>query len=194
VSSFKQSLITATGLSLVIGLIALATPTRTQGQGGNQQPLSVKVINPAAAPALVRDVDNQARPRFSAFKICDIDAHELTNICPIAAAPPDKQIVVEFVSVEAWMDPGELPHARIHATQTHAPSGTPLTWRFPLVMTPQGTFDINGLRDVFVASQLVRLYVDPGRPVEIELRRSAPGTRTVRFIVTISGDLVDAPQ
>ena len=92
------------------------------------------------------------------------------------------------------MDPGELPHARIHATQTHAPSGTPLTWRFPLVMTPQGTFDINGLRDVYVAGQLVRLYVDPGRPVVIDLRRSALGTRAVRFIVTISGDLVDAPQ
>jgi hypothetical protein len=192
---FKQSFITAAGLSLVISLIALVTPSRTQGQGGNQQPLNVNVINPAAAPALVRDVNNVARPRFSATKFCDISHLELTQVCTIATAPPDKQVVIEYVSVRARMEPGVLPFAQINATQTHAPSGMAQTWRFPHIMTPQGTFENNGaLRDFYVSSQLVRFYVDPGQPVALEVDRSIHGTLAVGFTVTISGYFVDAPQ
>ena len=192
--NFKQTLAACAGLALVIALIALATPIRTQGQGGNQQPLKVDVINPAAAPALVRDVDNQARPRFSATKFCDISHLELTQVCTIATAPPDKQVVIEYVSVRARMEPGVLPFAQINATQTHAPSGMPLTWRFPLIMTPQGTFDNNGSpKDFYVSSQLVRFYVDPGQPVELEVERSIHGTLAVSFTATISGYFVDVP-
>jgi hypothetical protein len=44
-SKIKNSLVVFARLSLVIGLIALITPTRTQGQRGNQPPLNVNVVN-----------------------------------------------------------------------------------------------------------------------------------------------------
>ena len=46
----KQSLIAIAGMLLVVGLVALLIPAKMKGQGGNQQPLNVKVVNPADAP------------------------------------------------------------------------------------------------------------------------------------------------
>src|SRR6266498_1651362 len=52
---FKNSLIAFGGLSLLIGAIALVTPHRTQGQGGDTvgPPKPVKVINTPAEPVPV---------------------------------------------------------------------------------------------------------------------------------------------
>jgi hypothetical protein len=94
--SFKKSLIAIVGLAVLAGLIALVTPTSTQGQGGgNQQPLNVNVVNTASAPALVRDVSLPVRTPVQ----IKVHTYFQVGLEDVYTVPEGKRLVIEQVAL-----------------------------------------------------------------------------------------------
>jgi len=98
----KNSLVAVAGLSLVTGLIALMaliTPTRThgQGQGGNQQPLNVNVVN---APT-VRVTDLYPAEPFQKNLTVPSTGE---GVC--VSIPEDRGLIIELVTARTTSSSG----------------------------------------------------------------------------------------
>ena len=188
---FKQSLITAAGLSLVISLLALVTPTRTQGQGGNQQPLSVSVVNTDSRPVPVREVGDPARQAVQVQSACVIASFQPFLGCTPAdhyTVPAGKRLVIEYASLKAFLPPGQAAVMGIETILNNEPVKHSLP-QTPAVVTTNPLLG-DGSLNVVTTGQQMRIYGDGSVTVKAE-RTGDTGSAT--FIFTISGYLVDVP-
>jgi hypothetical protein len=184
-SKIKNSLVAFAGLSLVIGLIALITPTRTQGQGGaNQQPLNVNVINTTDAPVPVREVEN---PAYDPIQVGLQEADP--GVIPNFTVPAGKRLVIEYVS--AQVSQANCDFVRYSLTTTV--QGVSLEHLFFLQVVGLSVSSTK----MFGLSQQTRIYADPNTEVILK-RRIDSTTGGCGFGVTlpqfrISGYLVNTP-
>ncbi len=174
-SKVKNSLIAFAGLSLVIGLIALITPTRTQGQGGNQSPLNVNVVN---SPT-VKVTDLYPQPFQGELTIPSSGG----EVC--VSVPVDKGLIIELVTARA-SGPSALSHF-ILGMSTTAGGQTPV--RHGIVLQKQQT-GING-GALLAVTQPLRAYADPGTDLCFRALDFDAGPTTT--FISFSGQLVNAP-
>lgn len=99
---------------------------------------------------------------------------------PPFVASPSKRLMIEFVTVKALIPKGQLLLGNIFTTTNKV--------FFPqqLNLISQGTF--NG-QSLFVASQLVVVYVDPGAAINFLFNRNS-SAGSVSIDVTFSGRFV----
>lgn len=176
-SKITNSLVAFAGLSLVIGLIALTTPTRTQGQGGgNQQPLNVNVVN--APTVKVTDLYPQPFQR------------ELTlpssggTVC--VSVPEGRALIIELVTAQASSSSSALTHF-VLGMNTTAGGETPVD--HSIVLQKQQT-GING-EALLAVTQPLRAYADSGTDLCFRAVDFDAGPTTA--FITFSGQLVNAP-
>jgi len=173
-SKIKNSLVVFAGLSLVIGLLALITPARSQGQdGANQHPLNVNVVN--SPTVTVTDLYPAPFQREMT----------LPNAVPVCVSvPEDRGLIIELVTARTFSD-SNLGRFVLGMRAT-AGGGSPVTHNIPLQRQEDS---VNGAS--FFIAQPLRAYADPGT----ELCFSGVSFDGGPFspIVSFSGQLVNVP-
>ncbi|HEV8367924.1 MAG TPA: hypothetical protein VGQ39_08235 [Pyrinomonadaceae bacterium] len=141
-------------------------------------------------PLAVRNVDNPARQPFQADapSIGEFQPGQGIAFANITTVPQGKRFVIEQVSIMGGMLPGQkMLTAGIEVLSANQNN------TYYLTITPQGT-NSGGFRDIYVASQQVRLYADPGTNVYgVATRDNTTGFANAAVTWTISGYLVDLP-
>jgi hypothetical protein len=93
--SFKKSLVAVVSVAMLVGLITFVTPTRTQGQhGDNQQPLNV--INTKSTSSLSRDVRKPLRTPLQNLVVSNIGFTDGVRSLVEDLRKPNRGPVVEF--------------------------------------------------------------------------------------------------
>jgi hypothetical protein len=174
-SKVKNSLVVFAGLLMVIALIALLTPTRTQGQGGgNQQPLNVNVVN---SPT-VKVTDLYPLPFQRALTLPSSGG----TVC--VSVPEGKSLIIELVTAQASNSTGALTHFVLGITTT-AGGEAPVT--HSIVLQKQ----LSSINDTYLAvTQPLRAYADAGTDVCFSAVNFDAGPTTA--FITFSGQLVNA--
>ncbi len=168
-----------TGSSTVTGTVAA-----TQSGSWN-----VGITNTAAAPVLVRDVDNAARQPFQA----DCNSFASSNVvqCSIASALPlTKQLVIQNVSLHVFTDTG----VAVEATLSSIKGSTFHSLYVPLENLGSCTLCVGGPVHTYVATTPVTLYPEPGSSVFVEV--DFDGTLPpdgMNLQATVSGYFVNLP-
>lgn len=181
----KQSLAAFAGLIALVGLIGVVRPLHSRGQGnsGNAPPPSnVNVINPATSPVLVRDVDRPAAQPYQDTVRVPIPNGEISGSGALNPVPTGKRLVIEYASAQATLLGNQLADVTLVNGDV----------RYHLPMIPQGFFGHFNNLPVLVASEPVRLYIDSGESLGVEVRRTGD-LQSVSISVSISGHLANVP-
>ena len=149
-------------------------------------PVWTWVRNPATIPVWVRDVDSARQPLQAQY---DFEINEgsygwagLTAL----TVPAGKRLVLEYVSFRLTIPQGQNPQDGLTIEVTN---GGKLVQYWLVPPTYSGTL---GNTYVYVSSEPVTLYGDPGTTVGVGASRSAL-TGTARVRVSLSGYLVNVP-
>ena len=149
--------------------------------GSSHAPLPVRVTH-VDTPVDVRDVENPARQIFEKIISGPIPISGTSLTTTIFTAPLGKRLVIEYVSARILMPLGQKVSFQVQLSV--GPS-------IPLVNVPaisQGTFFAE---DLFIASQQVRIYVDPGVGVSLVTSRSTTSGGWNNTDWSVVGHLVD---
>ncbi len=177
-SKLENSLVSFAGLSLVIGLIALTTPTGTQGQGGgNQQPLNVNVVN---SPTVKVIEPYPAQPFQRELTLPSSGG----TVC--VSVPEGRGLIIELVTALASSPNTALTHF-VLGMNTTAGGETPVDHRIVLQKQQTG---ING-GVLLAVTQPLRAYADSGTDVCFRAGDFDAGPTTA--YISFSGKLVNAP-
>lgn len=147
---------------------------------------TVQIGNTAANPVLVRDLDSAGRQPYRAqlsvsFSTIDQGSEAQNTL----AVPAGKRLVIKYISALISLPPDQVVTGDI--TAGTGIQFNPVSW-FVLNLQANG----GGLNAIYIASQPVELYLDPGTEFFAEFYRSSSvGTGYGRII--ISGYLVDVP-
>ncbi len=172
-----------TKYSLAAAIIAVfMLASNNMGRAVVDAAKEVLVINASTQPLPVRDVDNPARQPFQKEIIVNLNLGSDTGEDDVVTVPPGKRLVVEHASATGFVPVGQK--LRVFVLTRFNSQLTSVA----LVATPQGIID-NG-RDVFVASNPVRLYAGSGDFVRAVARRNdSAGNGFVFF--SVAGYLLD---
>jgi hypothetical protein len=163
-------------LALVLAAFAAIGPRASYGQ--TRKPSTpVEVVNTAAAPALVRNVDDPARNNFQTAALVSINQPDFATVVNMTF-PAGKVFVIEFVSVHAQVPNGEKLLLTFFAG--------PIQHYFapPFVGSDSTT-------DQLILSQPVRMYHDTNVPLAINATRFASNQGQVTGVISVSGYLID---
>jgi hypothetical protein len=163
---------------ILVGLCALFL---LMGSNRALAQTNVKVVNPAASPALTRNVDNPSTNHFQkVVSATFLDTQDTTSLATFLV-PAGKHLTIEFISVVGALFSGQVPICSVNVVQ----GGVGVTHKINVV----GVGPAAGI-NWFVTSQLVRLYADPGTTVLVYLTRKG-GTNggERKFDVSLSGFL-----
>ena len=152
---------------------------------------SVTVGNDAATPVPVRDVDNPGRKplcKHEAVAFGVSDTLESTGV--MFTVPAGKLLVIEYVSVHAFMPAGQKIRGFIYAVDSPPGGDDPLNPNYALVFSPQGGPFQPGSTDLFVVGQPMRLYAEAGKQIQALFARSDDSGTGV-LAVDFCGYLVD---
>jgi hypothetical protein len=178
--SFKKSLVAIVGVATLGGLIALVTPTRTQGQGGgNQQPLNVNVVNTESAPALVRDVGVTLRTPVQ----IKVHTYFQVGLEDVYTVPNGKRLVIEHVALASNnLVAGEVIRGTV-ITQFQGEIFDHHLDVHPQFTIASGTF--------FVANHSLLAFAEQSTHVQVDARSSVTSSGDVQG--TLSGYLESVP-
>jgi hypothetical protein len=158
-------------------LFSVVHDATLEGAGTALSPLQV------ASPLEVRDRDNPAQQPFQAKVRCSTT---LAGCGESVATPTGQRVVVEFVTIGAFMPVGEVAQCGVSTT-----AGGRFVFHDLPLSPPAVTIGNSGGFTSF--AQGVRIYADPGSGVSFSCVRSGFGGGSVTFLFSISGYLVDLP-
>jgi len=164
-SKIKNVLTVSLGLSLIVVLVALITPTKTKGQGGNQHPLNVNVVN--LYPA--QPFQDELTLPSTAEKVC-------------VPVPRDKGLILELVTARTFAISNAEGHFVLGLETTAGGESVPHN----IVLQRQPT---GASTAFFGTTQPLRVYGDPG--TELCFRSQSFDGGPFTPIVTFSGQLID---
>jgi len=177
--NLKNLGLTAVALMVLIASLVLSGSFRSYAAPADKD---VVVVNAAANPVPVYDVDNRARQPFQAEFTIDLPPGAGGENASFAV-PSGKRLVIEYASARGFAPSGQ---SLWFSTVTHL-NGEPGKTHY-LIAQPQGS---SGALDAFVAGQQTRIYADAGSHFVRADRDVAANTAVVHF--TISGYMVDVP-
>jgi len=145
---------------------------------------TVQVGNTAANPVLMRDVDRSSKTPYNARILVPIaDGGDFEFSDPTLVVPGGKRLVIKYASVDIEVPVGQVVNASlVVTTQSQIP--------YQFILNRQAS--PNGTTDVFLAAQLLDIWLDPGAKINVELNRNST-LGGGGAIVTISGYLENAP-
>jgi len=154
-----------------------ARPSPTPG------PQDVNVVNTPT----VSDADNPARQPFQAYGYEEFIGN-LSAYVVITTVPAGKRLIIEHVSVIGSVLTGQ----KLIRASIGVGNGDVIFHDLPI--SAQGS-EFGGFRDLYIASEQVRLYADPGTQVYYFVaRNNYRGSEPEGYTeATISGYLVDVP-
>jgi hypothetical protein len=164
-SKIKNVLTVVVGLSLMVMLAVLITPTKTRGQGGNQHPLNVNVVNLYPAHPIQKELTLPSTPE----KVC-------------VPVPEGQAMIVELVTARTFAISNAEGHFVLGLETTAGGEEVPHN----IVLQRQPTGEHTAF---FGTTQPLRVYADPGTDVCLRAQSFDGGPFTP--IVTFSGQLVD---
>ena len=135
---------------------------------------TVLVSSSTNAPLLVRDVDKSARTFFEENASVQLPSGLTGKAVPIITVPAGKRAVIETITVQVLVPPGQTPSANLNL---HA-----------LCVTRQGPF-AGG--DLWTGTHPIRIYSEPEQVRVVGMARS-PATGEANASFTITGYLEDA--
>ena len=175
-------------LAALFSVFAIA-PVATYGQKQPEEPKPVTVVNtPNVKIANTPKVLNANDSNIFQESRVDNNFNDSVKVFSFSV-PLGKRLVIEYASVLANIGKGEKVHAFVRGGNGFQDALHPIIMNFQL--TSAGN-------DLFVGSQLLKLYAEPGTTVEILIsRRDAADTGAVdqdsNLQASISGYLVDVP-
>src|SRR5262245_13197862 len=143
------------------------------------------VGNDASSPVPVIDVENPAHQPFQFFATFSKTGGNFVSSNQIAV-PAHKRLVIETITVQAFVPAGQKLLAQINMT------GGGVFAQHNIILTPQGSFNFD-LQDYFAATESVRLYADEGSAVPFNVTRSSSDGQFWGGQYTVSGYYVDVP-
>jgi hypothetical protein len=207
INTFKNFILAITGI--VLFMSSFANAQQTEGKGAitlapasgtptvkvvntSAEPVpvavtgtpTVQVGNTAANPALMRDVDRSSRTPYNAKITVPIaDGQDFVFSDPSLVVPAGKRLVIKYASVDVEVPFGQVVSGRLWAgTQTQIP--------YQFVLNRQAS--PNGSTDVYLATQLMEIWIEPGAKINVDfVRNSTLGGGGA--LVTISGYLENVP-
>lgn len=193
---FKKSLIGVIGLIALAAIATTITPHLSYGSSGpaaaapTAQTQNVNVVNTPTVNAqqsgtwVVRDVDNPARQRIEATINVNLFDGQSVGLSTLTTVPAGKTLVVEYISIDGRLTNQRLVSTRVGAFMQDQDLGR----SHFLTLTNEGVDQFG--RQVFIASQSMRLYFLQGTDVVVTSERnSVDGFGFVT--VTLSGYLVN---
>lgn len=193
---FKKSLIGLIGLIALAAIATTITPHLSYGSSGpaaaapTAQTQNVNVVNTPTVNAqqsgtwVVRDVDNPARQRIEATINVNLFDGQSVGLSTLTTVPAGKTLVVEYISIDGRLTNQRLVSTRVGAFMQDQDLGR----SHFLTLTNEGVDQFG--RQVFIASQSMRLYFLQGTDVVVTSERnSVDGFGFVT--VTLSGYLVN---
>ena len=193
---FKKSLIGLIGLIALVAIATAITPHLSYGSSGpgaaapTAQTQNVNVVNTPTVNAqqngtwVVRDVDNPARQRIEATINVNLFDGQSVGLSTLTTVPAGKTLVVEYISIDGRLTNQRLVSTRVGAFMQDQDLGR----SHFLTLTNEGVDQFG--RQVFIASQSMRLYFLQGTDVVVTCERnSVDGFGFVT--VTLSGYLVN---
>lgn len=169
-----------TGNTTVSGTVSLASGA------------TVLVGNTVGNPVRVRNVNDGIQP-FQFHATCTSPAGILG--CSPFGPPvaPGKRLVIEYVSLEACMAPGQATVVHVQTTV----SGVLISHSLPLTPVAPGpgtlfACNLPTTSSTTAMGQQVRLYADPGTTVGLDAFRTS-NAGIALFDISISGYLQDVP-
>ena len=182
----RASFSTAIGLVIFIFMLA-AAPTIGHAAQSPQQSI---VVNTAANPVPVNDVNNAKQPFQTTVTVVIPGTSESASAT--FTVPAGKRLVIEFVSGNNTLDPGEKLRGAFILTWV----GGGFSRHY---LTARRGDPYPTLQEEYIISQPLKAYADSGLgngPVEVSLGREfaigGAHNQTV-LILSISGYLVDVP-
>ena len=214
----KNSLAACAGLALVIGLVALVTPTSTQGQGGDTvgPPKPVKVINTPAEPVPVTGTmtvtgDVTLAPGTS-VAINNSPTVQVGNApdAPVPSRDVDNPARQPFQRSMSFPSSFTVPGGKrlvieVFSARVSFPEPCRLSDLYLITVTEgQSAFFYHSPTTIepvlrpraVVVNQQTRIYADPGTSVTVNAERACyPGGTFDDYTgtVTVAGYLVDVP-
>jgi hypothetical protein len=174
-----------TNLTFVVNTAAHPVPVTLQGASTVSGSVSitgtptVNVATTTNTPVLVRDVDSQARQPFTTGVNIPLGVGIPGNtLVKVLTVPAGKRAVIETVTAEVLVGPGETPYASITAGDVN----------FSLALARQGFFDP---QDLYIATFPIRLYSDTD--VNVRFLRLPAGSPDAIAAFTIAGYFVNVP-
>jgi hypothetical protein len=145
---------------------------------------TVQVGNTAANPVLMRDVDRSSKTPYNAKILVPIaDGQDFVFSDPSLVVPAGKRLVIKYASVDVEVPVGQVVSGSlVVTTQSQIP--------YQFILNRQAS--PNGTTDVFLAAQLLEIWLEPGAKINVEINRNST-LGGGGAIVTISGYLENAP-
>ena len=175
---------TAVGLQpgATVGLEPGAAVSLQPGSTVGLQPGTTVKLDPTSTISVKDDAARQAVQKAFTLSMNTNDNNDAETF----AVPPDKVLVVEYLSCSVRVSSGESPYADLATTV----DGVGALHSF----FPGPSFQDGGVADKrFILSASTRLHADPGTVVTLTVRRTVVGSASVpSFPCSLSGYYVDA--
>ena len=136
---------------------------------------TVVVSSSTNAPLLVRDVDKSARTFFEQSARVELPSGLTGRAVAILSVPAGKRAVIETITVQVSVPPGQTPQAELNLHQ--------------LSLTRHGPFLGDG--DLWTGTHSVRIYSDPEQVRAVGFARF-PAAGDASALFTITGYLENA--
>src|SRR5262249_55188517 len=146
---FQASLLGAVVFGLLIGIVSLSYQKGVEAQLGSTP---VRVVNTSTSPALGRDVDR--REPYQATGFTSSSAFSAAVFLP--AVPAGKRLVIEYVSVRAFVPIGQQVDGQLSTSSLIVPLEVPF----------QSSNSSPG-QDAYIGSQKVLIFVNAGETPEV---------------------------
>ena len=172
----------ATLLLLFVVAFVLVVPHRAEAQ---KPPSDVVVINNPTTPVPTRDVDNPATQPIQVQAVAGVGTLTGPANFVLFTVPAGKRLVVEHFSSEVGIASTASVNRYALVTDQN------FAFVAPAFHSPCGT--CAGTTELFIASQPIRMYVDAGQALVVNITFSgAVGPSGFGFF-SVSGYLVDVP-
>jgi hypothetical protein len=184
---FKNALLAVAAALLIAQSLLFTSPGHALAQSISSV-TSVLVINTAANPIPVRDVEGAHQP-FQRTEVLGIGDGQNFAAAAHTTVPAGKRLVIESVAVLMYLPQGQTPvYARL---KTSDPSAGSLSGFPAFALTRQG---VQSDSKVFYAGTYsFRMYAGPGTIVSMDAARSASAGITLTQF-TVSGYYIDLPS
>jgi hypothetical protein len=172
-------------------ILAARTPAAVpdgQPQGEVDFNIFGYLVDAIANPVGVTSADNPARQPFQQV----VHASSFQTLFPVFTVPNGKRLVVDFVSVEGFVPAGQTVTAFFLAVRD--PGAQIESFAHVIGPTSHGP-SADGGQDLFIASQQMELFVDPGKELIVNaISNCPPGQNPPRGAnFFLSGHLVNLP-
>ncbi|HTO69736.1 MAG TPA: hypothetical protein VMR31_07730 [Myxococcota bacterium] len=174
-------------LLLSFALAGVLTASLATGTAQSAVASLVQIVNTAANPVPMQDMDNPARQPVTILTSIHVSANAANGyVEPAYQVPVGKMLVIEYIGASTTVIAPE------HVFSVTLFDSNNSTYAYAPVVD-LGTDSTNANLHAVMASQSVAMYVGPGDSVNIGVQTNAASSGVGSMPVQVTGYLVDLP-